>query len=99
MKKMSMSSKRDKRIAKAESELKRHQNKSGRPTDNAGERYVTGMEGLRTQGKGGRYRVLKGWYSDEMKEKFDKIFDKRQKEYKDNSTATPPPEFDEKKTK
>ena len=97
--KMSMSSKKDKRIAKAESELKRHQKKSGRPADNTGERYVTGMEGYRTQGKGDKYRVIDGWYSDEMKEKFNKIFEKRQKEYKDNSTATPPPKFDEKETK
>ena len=103
---MTMSSDKDKKIAKAESELKRHQKKSGRPDDNTGERYVTGMEGLRTQGKGSKYRVIKGWYSDEMTDRFNKIFgrmqddaEKLQKEYKENATITPIPEFDEKKTK
>jgi len=96
---MSISSDKDKAIAKAESEAKRQKKKSGRPDDNTGERYVTGYEGQRFQGKGDSYRVIDGWYSDEMKKKFDKIFEKRQKEYKDNSTATPPPKFDEKETK
>lgn len=101
-----MSSKKDKKIAKAESELKRQQKKSGRPDNNTGERYVTGMEGFRTQGKGSKYRVIEGWYSEEMTARFNKIFgrmqddaEKLQKEFKKNSTVTPLPEFDEKKTK
>ena len=96
---MSMSSDKDKKIAKAESELKRHQKKSGRPTDNTGERYVTGMEGLRTQGKGMRNRDITGWHSEETTEKLNKIFNKRQKEYKENTSTTPLPKFDEKETK
>ena len=94
---MTMSSKKDKKIAKAESDAKRNKKKSGRPTDNYGERYVTGLEGMRTQGKGSRYRVIDGWYSDEMTKKFNKIFKERQKQWE--SDSTPSPEFDEKKTK
>jgi len=103
---MSMSSKKDKKIAKAESELKRQQKKSGRPDDNTGERYVTGMEGFRAQGKGSKYRVIEGWYSEEMTAKFNKIFgrmqddaEKLQEEFKENATITPTPKFDEKETK
>jgi len=88
-------SKKDKIIAKAEADAKRQKKKSCIPPDNYGDRYVTGQEKLRTQGKGGRYRVLEGWYSDEMRDKFNKIFDKRQEEYKKNTNSTDPPEFDE----
>jgi len=99
---MSMSSDKDKAIDKAKSEAKRHKKKSGRPTDNTGERYVTGMEGLRTQGKGMRIRDISGWHSPSITEKLNKIFNKRQKEYRDNTSITPIPEFDdgeEKETK
>jgi len=88
-------SKKDKIIAKAEADAKRQKKKGCIPPDNYGDRYVTGQEKLRTQGKGGRYRVLEGWYSDEMRDKFNKIFDKRQEEYKKNTNSTDPPEFDE----
>jgi len=94
---MSMSSKRDKAKAKAESEAKRQQAKSSRPYDNYGDHYVTGLEKMRTQGKGDKYRVLDGWYSDEMTKKFNKIFEKRQKEWESDSTSAP--EFEKKKTK
>ena len=88
-------SKRDEKIAKAEADAKRQKKKSCKPPDNYGDNYVTGMEKLRTQGKGDSYRVLEGWYSDETKKKFDKIFKKRQKEWEQNTTTTIPPEFDE----
>ena len=89
-----MNSDKDKKIAKAESDAKRNKKKSCRPKDNYGDRYVTGYEKLRTQGKGDSYRVIDGWYSDEMTKRFNKIFKKRQKEYEESSTATPPPKYD-----
>ena len=86
---MTMSSEKDKRIAKAESDAKRQKKKSSTP-----ERYNDPVKDtLRTQGKGGRYRVIPGWYSDEMTRKFNKIFKKRQKEW--DSTSTPDPKYDD----
>ena len=82
------SQKRDKVIAKKESDTKRNKKKDCSPTDNYGERYVTGKEKERTQGKGDSYRIIDGWYSDEMTEKFNKIFNRRKKEWKKNSTTT-----------
>ena len=96
---MSMSSDKDKAIDKARSEAKRHKKKSGRPDDNTGERYVTGMEGYRAQGKGMKIRDISGWHSPKITEKLNKIFNKRQKEYKENTSTTPLPKFDEKETK
>ena len=92
---MSMSSDKDKAIDKAQSEAKRQKKKSARPDDNTGERYVTGMEGYRAQGKGMKIRDISGWHSDETTEKLNKIFNRRQKEYRDNTDITPIPEFDD----
>ena len=85
---------RDKRIAKAESDHKRNKKKNCKPVDNYGDRYVTGYEKLRTQGKGDRYRDIKGWYTDEVTERLNKIFDRRQDEYNQNITSTQPPEYE-----
>ena len=87
-------SKKDKAVHKAEEASKNRKKRDCTPPDNYGDNYVTGQEKLRTQGKGGRYRVLEGWYTDEMKDKFNKIFDKRQEEYNKNTDNTDPPEFD-----
>ena len=75
------STNRDKRIAKAESDHKRNKKKNCKPTDNSGDRYVTGLEKMRTQGKGDRYRDIEGWYSDEITERLNKIFNHRKKEF------------------
>ena len=94
-------SKKDKKIFQAEEASKRRKERNCTPPDNRGDNYVTGQEKLRTQGKGSKYRVIKGWYSDEMTNRFNKIFgrmqndaDKLQEEYKKNTTATPIPKFD-----
>ena len=78
----------DKKIAKVESDAKRHKKKSCKPQDNKGDGYVTGLEKMRTQGKGSKYRVIEGWYSEEMTKKFNKIFEKRQKQWDDNRTSS-----------
>ena len=97
---MGMSSEKDKQIAKAQSEIERQKKKSGRPDDNTGERYVTGLEGYRAQGKGSKVRQISEWYSDEVTKKLNKIFKKKQEEYRENADATPIPEFENgKKTK
>ena len=82
------STKKDKKIAKAESDAKRNKKKNCSPTDNYGERYVDPIKNRRTQGKGDKYRVIEGWYSDEMTEKFNKIFKKRQKQWAENRTSS-----------
>ena len=87
---MSLSSPKDKLIAKKESDHKRNTKKNCTPSDNYGERYVTGTEKLRTQGKGDSYRVIEGWYSAEMTERFNQIFKKMDNKVK---------EKDEKETK
>ena len=92
---MSMSSDRDKAIDKAQSDRKRHKKKSGRPEDNTGEKYVTGLEGYRSQGKGTKVRDISSWHSEEVTEKLNKIFNRKQKEYRDNASITPIPEFDD----
>ena len=74
---MSLSSQRDKKLAKAEETAKRNKLKSSRPTDNYGDRYVTGLEKKRSQGKGDKYRNIPGWYSDEVKERLEKIYGKK----------------------
>ena len=53
-----MSKVRDKYIAKVESNTKRNKKKSCKPTDNYGDRYVTGYEKQRTQGNGDRIRDI-----------------------------------------
>ena len=63
---MALSSKKEKYIAKKLSDAKRNTKKNCTPTDNYGERYVTGAEKLRTQGMGDSYRVIEGWYSEKM---------------------------------
>ena len=78
----------DKKIAKAESDAKRHKKKSCKPQDNKGDGYVTGLEQMRTQGKGDKYRVIEGWYSEEMTDKFNKIFEKRHKQWDENRTSS-----------
>ena len=80
---MSLSSTRDKQYADKEASAKRRKQRSCKPPDNYGDNYVTGMEKLRTQGKGSNYRNIPGWYSDEMTERFNKIFNRSQ-ENQDN---------------
>tara|TARA_Y100000593_G_C4187042_1_gene274915 strand:- start:289 stop:573 length:285 start_codon:yes stop_codon:yes gene_type:complete len=94
-----MSSDKDKKRQKLEEAAKRRAKRNCAPTDNTGDRYVTGMEGQVTQGKGSKYRVIEGWYSDEMTKKFNRIFKRRHKEYEDNKTETPPVDYAKKKTK
>jgi len=88
-------SKKDEKIFKAEQSAKKRKQRDCTPQDNYGDNYVTGQEKLRTQGKGGSYRVISGWYSKEMTDKFNRIFKKRQKEYTQNVDHTEKPEFDE----
>ena len=89
-----MSKVRDKYIAKVESNTKRNKKKSCKPTDNYGDRYVTGYEKQRTQGKGDRNRDISGWYSDEVSQRLNIIFNRRQKAYSENTSATPLPEYE-----
>jgi hypothetical protein len=85
---MGMSSKKDKRIAEQEDTAKRNKKKNSSP-----DRYNDPVKDTyRTQGKGDRYRVIDGWYSDEMTEKFNKIFKERQKQWE--SDSTPPIKYD-----
>ena len=53
-----------------------------------GRSQVTGLEGLRTQGKGDKYRPISGWYSDETKKKMEKIFGKKTPDKKKNEKAS-----------
>ena len=70
---MSLSSKLDKRIAKYESDAERHKKKNCTP-----EKYNDPVKDtLVTQGKGGKYRDIDGWYSDEITERLRKIFGKK----------------------
>ena len=69
----------DRKIAKREADLARQKKKSCKPKDNYGDNYVTGMEKLRTQGKGDRYRDTDStWYSDEVGERLKKIYGKKE---------------------
>ena len=64
-----MSDKMDRKIADAE----RQKRKNCHP----GNDKVTGLDNLRTQGKGDKLRDADGeWYSDEIKERLNKIFKK-----------------------
>ena len=89
-----MTKDKDRRIAKAESDAKRNKKKDCKPTDNYGDRYVTGYEKLRTQGKGDKVRDISGWYSDKVSQRLNIIFNRRQKEYKENTSTTPLPEYE-----
>ena len=72
---MSQSSKRDEQIAFQESESKRTKKKNSSPPDNYGDRYVTGLEKLRTQGKGDKNRIVStDWYSDEITTRLERIY-------------------------
>ena len=73
---MSLSNSSDKALQKKLDEQERQNKKSCKPTDNYGDRYVTGLEKLRTQGKGSRVRDITGWFSDEITEKLRRIYDK-----------------------
>ena len=74
---LGMSKKIDKQIAKKESDNKRHAKKNSRPHDNYGDQYVTGLERMRTQGKGDKLRDADGaWYSQEVTDRLNKIFKK-----------------------
>ena len=67
---MSLSTNRDKLIAKKESDAERNKKKNSTP-----ERYNNPVKDtIITQGKGDSYRVIPGWYSDEMTARFNKIF-------------------------
>ena len=74
---MERSLKLEKQIAKQESDKARNEKKSCIPTDNYGDRYVTVLEKLRTQGKGSKVRDISGWYSEETTLKLEKIFGKK----------------------
>jgi len=82
---MSLSSDRDKQIAKSEESASLRKQRNSTPPDNHGDQYVTGTEKLYTQGKGA-YRVIKGWYSKAMTEKFNRIFN-RMADDKDQAQA------------
>ena len=71
---MTLSSELDKRIAKKESDEARNKKKDTTPPDNYGDRYVTGLEKMRTQGKGTRIRDIGGWDSDEVTDRLRKIY-------------------------
>ena len=79
---MGFSSDRDKKIKKLEHQAELRKKRSAVPQDNYGDRYVTGMEKLRTQGKGDDYRDIPGWYSDDVKERLDKIYGKKEQKKK-----------------
>ena len=67
---MSLSSPKDKWIAKKQSDTARNKKKNCKP-----DQYNNPVKDtLVTQGKGSHYRVIPGWYSDEMTERFNKIF-------------------------
>ena len=73
---MSLSSSKDKWIAKKESDAVRNKKKSSKP-----ERYNNPVrDTIRTQGKGDTYRNLPGWYSDEISERLKKIYGKKETE-------------------
>ena len=61
----------DKRISKKESDIERNKKKSCKPTD---QRWVDGLEKMRTQGKGDKNRDLRGWMSDEVTQLLKEIF-------------------------
>ena len=73
----------DKRIAKKESDIERNKKKSGRPTDG---RWVTGLEKMRTQGKGDKNRDLSGWMSEEVTQRLKEIFGDGQKKKANKET-------------
>jgi hypothetical protein len=71
---MSLSSKRDKWIAKKESDAARNKLKSSKP-----EQYNNPVrDTIRTQGKGDNYRDIPGWFSDEITERLKKIYGKKE---------------------
>ena len=74
---MSLSTDRDKQIAKSEESAALRKKRNSTPPDNHGDRYVTGTERQVTQGKGDNYRNIPGWYSDEVSERLKKIYGKK----------------------
>jgi len=85
---MSQSSKLDEAVANAESEAIRQSKKSCVPKDNSGDNYVDPVgDSMKYSeaGKGGKYRSIEGWYSEEMTKKMEKIFGgKKEKKAKAN---------------
>ena len=75
---MSLSSKADKQHAKKEELADLRKKRSSKPPDNYGDQYVTGREKEITQGKGDNYRNIPGWYSDEVSERLEKIYGKKE---------------------
>ena len=67
---------------KIKSELDRRQKKSSAITDG---HLVTGMEKIRTQGKGDKNRI-EGWYSEETTIRIKEIFGKKEKKSKTESS-------------
>ena len=74
---MSLSTDRDKQVAKAEESADLRKKRNSTPPDNYGDRYVTGTEKQITQGKGDNYRNIPGWYSDEVSDRLKKIYGKK----------------------
>ena len=70
--------KNDKQIAKQAADIARSKKKSSVPQDNYGDHYVDPVSKSRTQGKGDNYRDIPGWYSDEIKERLEEIFGKKE---------------------
>ena len=88
---MSLSSPKDKLYAKKEADAARNKKKNSSP-----ERITDHLtDQLRTQGNGSRYRVIPGWYSDEMGERFNKIFKRIHDEKEENADK----KADDKKTR
>lgn len=72
----------DESMEAAKAQRARKKKKSGKPQDNSGDQFVTGLEKYRSAGKGDKYRPIEGWHSPEMTEKLNKIFKKNGKKKK-----------------
>ena len=77
------STQKDKFIAKKESDIERNKKKSCKPTDN---RWVDGLDKMRTQGKGDKNRDLSGWMSEEVTQRLKEIFGDGQKKKANKET-------------
>jgi|TARA_R100000084_G_scaffold104525_1_gene61191 hypothetical protein len=74
---LSLSSKKDKAVAKAEAKAKRQKKKSSRPTDGP---YIDPVAEARTYhnaGKGDKIRDMDGWFSDDVTNTLEKIYGKK----------------------
>ena len=81
---MSLSSNKDKAIAKAESNAERHKKKSGKPTEGPYIDPVGDSRKYHEAGKGSKIRDTDGWYSDDVTETLEKIYGKKNWKKKKN---------------